>query len=423
MVSESFPKSINIFYSKDQLQSIGVDFIFLVKVHKNVMPPPLRPICSQLRTVTYFASKFVSMMLLPLVKEYIPTYFDDPLFVIEFLRVNRFSDSIVIMAADIENLYPSIDINDCLIKVDLFIKSCQSRSLNCDLIMSLLSFILKNNFFEIDGLFFHQISGVAMGTPCAVMVSVIYIHMLESVALSTMDVSCRPLYLVRFIDDYFGLFNTIADTKLFLERFNCQHSTIRIPEVAIQISSSVDNIGINFLDFTVFQALGDPYLRVKLFSKPFYLSHHTYLHFRSKHPLHMKTAFIKSELNRIFLRSSSRLDCLMAFSIFYNNLIGRGYPISLLDGLFLQHVVYSSTLQEDYIGKRLHYITCRLILKFHTRKTSVPLLYKRKAGSYLPFNRILATDSITHAPSFASIFRNRNPFIVTYGHKKLGSFL
>ena len=394
---------------------------FLVKVHKNVTPPPLRPICSQLHTMSYFASKFVSKMLLPLVKTHVPTYFDDPLFVIEYLGVNKFSDSVVIMAADIENLYPSIDIDDCLVKVELFIKSFSlDMSLNCDLIMSLLSFILKNNFFEIDGLFFRQISGVAMGTPCAVMVSVIYIHMLESTALSTIDSRRKPLYLVRFIDDYFGLFNTISDTHLFLETFNTQHASIRIPNSAIQISSAEENIGINFLDFSVYQPCNS-YLRLKLFSKPFHCSHHQYIHFCSRHPLHVKTGFIKSELNRIFLRCSSRLDCLLAFNIFYDKLRIRGYPSSFLDPLFFRHVVHSSTSEDDYIGKRLHHISCRLILKYN-RKTSRPLVYKRIAGSKLPLNKILSTECIVHAPSFLSVFMNKKPVIVTYGVKKLGSF-
>jgi hypothetical protein len=65
--------------------------------------------------MSYFALKFVSNMVILLVKKHVPTYFDDPLFVIEYLGLNKFSDSVVIIAADIESLYPSIDIDDCLV--------------------------------------------------------------------------------------------------------------------------------------------------------------------------------------------------------------------------------------------------------------------------------------------------------------------
>ena len=103
------------------------------------------------------------------------TFFDDSIYLIQYLELAKFDQQVVLFAADIESLYPSIDILDCLIKVELFLKSLNCELVfNCDLVMDLLKFILYNNYFEIDGLFFHQVSGVAMGTPCAVMVSVIY---------------------------------------------------------------------------------------------------------------------------------------------------------------------------------------------------------------------------------------------------------
>jgi len=92
-----------------------------------------------------------------------------------------------------------------------------------------------------------------------------------------------------------------------------------------------------------------------------------------------------------------------------------------LDPLFFQHEAYSSFSEDDYIGKRLHYITNRLILKHDRKVVSRPLVYKRKAGTVLPFNKILSTECIVHAPSFPDVFQNKRPVIVTYGERKLGS--
>ena len=224
---------------------------------------------------------------------------------------------------------------------------------------------------------------------------------------------------VRFIDDYFGIFNTTSDAQLFLDGFNSQHTSIQIPKSAIQYSTVEQSIGVNFLDYTVLQVLGDPKLVLKLYQKPFHLSHHQYIHFYSRHQYHVKSGFIRSELNRIFLRCSLLHDCIRQFELFYNTLVGRGYPTSFLDVLFQKHIVNSSPL--DYQGKRLYYISCRLISKYNRQVTLRPLVYKMRYGSVLPFKRILSTDSIRWAPSFLPVFNERDPVVVTYGQKRLGS--
>jgi len=391
---------------------------FLVKIHKkDISPPPLRPICSQLRTVSYYASKYVSKILAPLVKEHVHTYFDDSLHIIEYLTVTEFHQPVVLCAADISNLYPSIDITDVLLKLELFLRSF--RSLDLDLIMTLVQFILYNNYFEIDGLFFRQVSGVAMGTPCAVMISVIYVHMLETATSLAIDPQSKPLYLVRYIDDFFGIFLTVADAQNFFLCFNTQNTNIKVPIEELQLSYCDYNCGVNFLDFTVQQVLGDPKLVLKLYQKPFHLSHHQYIHFYSRHQHHVKSSFIRSELNRIFLRCSLLHDCISQFELFYNTLVSRGYPTSFLDVLFQKHIVYSSPV--DYEGKRLYYISCRLISKYNRQVTLRPLVYKKRYGSVLPFKRILSTDCIRWAPSFLPVFQERDPVVVTYGQKRLGS--
>jgi hypothetical protein len=285
--------------------------------------------------------------------------------------------------------------------------------------MTLVQFILYNNYFEIDGLFFRQVSGVAMGTPCAVMISVIYVHMLETATSLAIDPQSKPLYLVRYIDDFFGIFSTVADAQNFFLCFNTQNTNIKVPIEELQLSYCDYNCGVNFLDFTVQQVLGDPKLVLKLYQKPFHLSHHQYIHFYSRHQHHVKSGFIRSELNRIFLRCSLLHDCIRQFELFYNTLVGRGYPTSFLDVLFQKHIVYSSPL--DYQGKRLYYISCRLISKYNRQVTLRPLVYKMRYGSVLPFKRILSTDCIRWAPSFLPVFNERDPVVVTYGQKRLGS--
>ena len=343
---------------------------------------------------------------------------------IPFTLFSTWNQQVVLFAADIESLYPSIDILDCLIKVELFLKSLNCELVfNCDLVMDLLKFILYNNYFEIDGLFFHQVSGVAMGTPCAVMVSVIYVHMLEVATFNNIDLDRRPIFMVRYIDDYFAIFKSILDVQLFVDGFNGQHFNIKLPNSAIQISTTENNVGVNFLDLSISQVPGIPWLRLALYVKPFHLTHHQYIHFSSGHPRHVLKAFIKSELNRFFLRCSERVDCVRAFDNFYNILVSRNYPSSFLDPLFLLHVVSSSS-EGNYKGKRLDYISCVLTSKDSRQVTHKrPVVFKRKASCQSPLQEILSPIDIINGPSFPNIFNSQCPMVIAYDYKRLGAFL
>jgi hypothetical protein len=394
---------------------------FLVKVHKQASPPPLRPICSQLTTVSYFASRYVSKVLVPLVKAHVPTFFDDPIYIIEYFMKTKFIAPVVLVAADIENLYPSINIADGLLKMKMFLSKFSPD--NCALVLDLLNFILHNNFFEIEGLFYQQISGVAMGTPSAVMFSVVYVHMLETETINAIDdVTSRPIYLCRYIDDFFGIFPTVASANLFFDLFNSRNSSINIPDTSIQLST-MDCNQVNFLDFSIKQLSDDPFLCCRLYYKPLSDSHHPYIHYRSRHSVHVKTGFINSELNRFILRCSHRLDYIREFLRFYNVLINRGYPSTFLDETFFRHLIDPvNCTDEEYKGKRLNLISCRLISKnYRQLVTKRPLVYKRKAGSPLNFSAILSTSCIDTAPSFISVFNSRDPIIVTFNQNKLSA--
>ena len=85
--------------------------------------------------------------------------------------------------ADVENLYPSIDIDDVLAAIQNFLtrRTNMARG-HISLIINLLKWVLKNNYVSFGTNTFLQISGTAMGTPCAVVVACIYVHVLEQEA-------------------------------------------------------------------------------------------------------------------------------------------------------------------------------------------------------------------------------------------------
>ncbi|CAI7764815.1 unnamed protein product [Closterium sp. NIES-54] len=91
----------------------------------------------------------------------------------------------------------------------------------------------------------------------------------------------------------------------------------------------------DFLDLSVFkgqrfQSSGT--LDMKLFQKP--MNRYLYLPFKSYHTRATKLGFIRSELQRFLLRSSSRPDFLNSRALFFARLRARGYPEKFLLPIF-----------------------------------------------------------------------------------------
>lgn len=238
---------------------------FLTKIHKKSHPG--RPICSQLNTLTYYASKYLHTKLIPFVN-LIPTRMTDSIILINKLNNMEFTENCVLLTADIANLYPNIDHNDGILKVTEFLKDKKVAYSEISLMVSILRFILNNNWFSFGELKYKQIKGTAMGTPCAVMYADIYIYQLE---LNTSKILAQPftnyiqpILQTRWIDDIFQINSNINSLLLYIETFNQQHPNIQIPKNAVQIGQEC-----NFLDMTIYRP--NKYIRsffIKLYSKP-----------------------------------------------------------------------------------------------------------------------------------------------------------
>ena len=73
-------------------------------------------------------------------------------------------------SCDIESLYTSIPI-DCLLEAILYWLNKKSNLILCvfskNFTLEALEFILRNNNFKFDEIFYNQTEGTAMGTKCA----------------------------------------------------------------------------------------------------------------------------------------------------------------------------------------------------------------------------------------------------------------
>ena len=90
-----------------------------------------------------------------------------------------------------------MDWQDTLHALRSFLNECRHEK--NDLILDLVSFVLRNNFFLYHEVVYHQLSGMAMGTPMAVNVANIFLYLHEKTTISTFKLSI--MFFGRFVDD------------------------------------------------------------------------------------------------------------------------------------------------------------------------------------------------------------------------------
>ena len=101
------------------------------------------------------------------------------------------------------------------------------QSVSTDSLIDLAEVVLKNNMFEFNGRFYHQIRGTAIGTKCAPPYSILFLADLEEKLLSSYE--CGPSVWWRYIDGVFLIW-THGEEELqkFIDFLNAsQHHTIR----------------------------------------------------------------------------------------------------------------------------------------------------------------------------------------------------
>ena len=115
--------------------------------------------------------------------KHIPTYLSNRAQLVALIDQLKPPADIIFLEADVDNLYPSIDINDGIQALLTFLQNVtdfpKSRIV---FLLKLTKWALKNNYVSFGKKTFLQLTGTAMGTPCAVIFACIYMHVLEQEA-------------------------------------------------------------------------------------------------------------------------------------------------------------------------------------------------------------------------------------------------
>jgi len=309
---------------------IPAHFYVIMKVHKT--PPVGRPIAPCHSWCTTNASRWLDTMLRPYVAKQ-STYLQDSTSLLIHLDRLPLPSGVILATYDVTALYPSIPIRDALQRIDKILRdaNCKDRVA----IMALLEWVMTNSYIEFEGQYFKQMQGTAMGTPVAPAFATLFMSSLD-LEMHEQNLDDNVLVHKRYLDDGFLVWTgSMEDLIHWLTLFNNRVDQIKL---TWQISSQE----IDFLDLHLFKGLRfakECILDVSTFQKS--MNCYLYIPASSYHPLHVKKAFISSELKRYLLRSTQESDFKLVCNQFYIRLRARGYSKEFLRPLFAS-VLFSS---------------------------------------------------------------------------------
>ena len=335
---------------------------FLPKIHKDIVPPPGRPIVSANGCPTEKISAFVDHFLNPIVKK-MNTYIEDTS---DFLRnienLDEIKPNSIIGTMDVSSLYTNIPNEEGIscIKELLNEKRNRLEKPSNDSLTKLLRLVLTKNNFQFNGTNYIQIGGTAMGTRVAPSLANLFMNSLENKMIQSYDK--KPKVWLRYIDDIFYIWEHGEDelTK-WLEHLNNFHKTIKF-------TNEWSHTKINFLDTTVKVNI-DNKLYTDLYVKP--TDTNSYLNYNSAHPPNCKNSLPYSQFLRIKRICTKDSDYLKNIEKKTNEFKAKNYPMEILDAaltkvekLKRQELIQKKNkVSEDQNKvKNETYLTCTFLL-------------------------------------------------------------
>jgi hypothetical protein len=301
-------------------------FYILAKVHKQ--PVKGRPIVPSMTWITHHLSQWIANQLNPLLSKlnWVLKDSNELLRTIHEINTSKHLHKlkkIEIYSADVEALYPNIDVklgislvNQLLTEIDW---ENPSRR---DFLIKGIQFVLTQGFIEFENEIFQQENGAAMGSPMIPPYANIFMYMLERNTVNKHSESGFLLLYKRFIDDI--LVFTKDDGPL-LKNLIDDLNNIN-PKIKLTWTNKSTNC--NFLDINLFCSENNV-VHSNVYQKP--LNMYAYLPFHSYHTPGQKKGFIKAEALRYSRICSRKNDFLKMITLLNIRLLRRGYPLKFIE--------------------------------------------------------------------------------------------
>ena len=163
---------------------------FPYKIHKNLVS--VRPVVSGINGATTKISKYLDFyfkQLVPKVKSFLKNS-QQLVEEIKLLKLPQSEEEVLLVSLDVKSMYTCIPqaegINSLLSKSDVI-------GLPKHVLRELMNLVFKNNIFSFNGSMYKQLTGVAMGTPLAPTLAILFMADLEEAFFNTQEF--LPLFL------------------------------------------------------------------------------------------------------------------------------------------------------------------------------------------------------------------------------------
>ena len=153
----------------------------------------------------------------------------------------------------------------------------------------------KKALFLFDGILYHQIDGVAMGSPLGPTLANIFMNFYEKHWLNDCPLDIKPKYYRRYVDDIFVLCDSIEHLEKFKDYLNGKHNNINFT-CEIEVDKKLP-----FLDMLIDRSSGT--IITSIYRKPTFTG--VYTHFYSFLPSIYKFGLLSTLLYRYFSISSN----------------------------------------------------------------------------------------------------------------------
>jgi hypothetical protein len=308
-------------------EDVGIpQFHCIPKVHKTEWS--LRPIIPSHSWVTKKSSQVADFLLRQCLKEAIPWCVESTREVMQRLEAlpPSLSDQVWLVTGDVGAFYTNVPIDETIENISNALGDKSFEGIPTDMLDSLLRIVMKNNVFEFNGTFYHQVEGVAMGTSCAPAFANLSLGFKERASGQIVVGDTGLRFYVRYMDDIFLIWSgTRSSLDAWLGRFTPQLAPYRI---TWDIRSSSQATPFLDAEFFYRASAGLWSLHTKVYRKR--MNKHQYIPWSSAHPETVKRAFVKAELTRFMIICSQEESFEERVREFYEALARRGYPAIML---------------------------------------------------------------------------------------------
>lgn len=305
---------------KPTLEWEPMKFYITAKVHKK--PIKGRPIVPSMTWMTFHLSEWLANQLNPLIPatEWVLKDTYDLLDAFKQLNLTELPCTTRIASADVEALYPSMDINTGLQLIKQFIEDVNwGNRHKRDFLLKAMEFVLTKGYIAFQDDIYQQTNGAAMGSPMIPPYANIFMYQLEKQTVHKYKNLGTLLLFKRFIDDVLIITTDSNITELQGE-LNSLHPSIKL-------TWTPPAKYCNFLDIVV--SLKNNKLCTSVYQKQ--LNTYAYLPFHSYHTTSQKKGFIKGEAIRYARICTSEGDFKLMIKLFTLRLQRRGYPLTFIN--------------------------------------------------------------------------------------------